>query len=157
MQKHVDQVVRYLQGQGVSFQLGHHKEAYTAMEIAAAQHVPGRQMAKSVIIKSGGDYIMCVLPSTHLIDFERVKEVTGLSNITLASEEEVGELFPESEIGAEPPFGQLAGMQVLCDQSLAEDRQIVFNAGTHTETIKMKFNDYERLVHPNMARIGIHV
>lgn len=156
MQKHVSQVVEYLEGQGISYQLAHHKEAYTAMEIAAAQHVPGRQMVKSVIVKSGGNYYMCVLPSTHLVDFERVKEATGLSNLTLASEEEIGDLFPDSEIGAEPPFGQLAGMPVFCDESLAQG-QIVFNAGTHTETIKMKFNDYERLVHPNMVRIGVHV
>lgn len=157
MQKHVSRIVELLEERGIPYQIGHHEQAFTAMEIAAAQHVPGRQMVKSVIIKSGDDYYMCVLPSTHLIDFELLKESTGLSNLTLASEEEVGVLFPDAEIGAEPPFGHLAGIPVFIDESLAEDDQIVFNAGTHTETVKMGFDDYRRLVNPKIIKMGMHI
>lgn len=157
MDKRVKKVSQYLKERNVEFQLFHHDEAFTAMEIADAQGVPGKQMVKSVIIRNGDGYVMCVLPAIHLIDFEMLKESLGTDDLTLASEREVGELFPECEVGAEPPFGGSRGLPIYCDSLLLEDEEIVFNAGTHTDTVKIRFRDYQRIAHPQMVNMGVHI
>jgi Ala-tRNA(Pro) deacylase len=100
---------------------------------------------------------MCVLPAIHLIDFEKLKKATGDSNPILADEEEISKLFPDYDVGAEPPFGHLYGLKVYADKALEEDEEIVFNAGSHTDVIKMKFADYKRLANPVIANIGTHI
>ncbi|MGA8165297.1 MAG: YbaK/EbsC family protein [Waddliaceae bacterium] len=150
-------VKAFLDEQNVEYEIAEHPIAYTAMEVAGSQHIPGKQMVKSVIIKSNGEFVMCVLPAIHLIDFEKLKSVTGEKAIKLANEEEIALLFPDYEVGAEPPFGQLYGLKVYADKILEEDREIVFNAGTHTDVVKMKFSDYKRLVNPIVEDIGTHI
>jgi len=110
---------------------------------------------KSVIVKADDRFLMCVLASTHRIDFGRLKNLLKCEEIVLAEEAEVGKLFPDVELGAEPPFGQLYGMEVLVDEAVTENDEIVFNAGTHTDSVKIKYRDFERSVKPKAMDLGV--
>lgn len=139
---------------GVEYSVLPHDKAYTSGEIAHAAHVPGRELAKTVIVKLDGRLAMVVLPSPERVDLDLVKAATGAESAELASEAEFSEHFPECETGAMPPFGNLYDMQVYVDESLAADSEIAFNAGTHTELFSMAFADFERLVKPGIARLS---
>lgn len=125
-----------------------HSPAYTAQEIAETAHISGKEMAKTVILKLDGTFAMAVLPASHQIDFELLQEAFSATRVELASEEEFSDLFPNCEVGAMPPFGNLYGMHVYVAPELAEDEYIAFNAGTHTELIRMKYVDFEDLAQP---------
>lgn len=150
-------VKSYLEQEHVVYQILEHSLAFTAMEIAGAQHVPGKQFIKAVIVKADGQYIMCVLSSTHRIDFDRLKKLTASQEIYLAKESETADLFPDFELGAEPPFGQLYGLKVYVDEEVPENDEIIFNAGTHTDSVKIKYRDFKRLVNPIVADFGVHL
>lgn len=128
-----------------------HSRAYTAQEIAASAHVPGRELAKAVMVKVDGRIAMAVLPALYQIDFERLRAAIGARTVELASETEFQDRFPECELGAMPPFGNLYGMEVYAARRLSEDREIAFNAGSHTELIKLAYTDFERLVSPKVV------
>ncbi len=132
-----------------------HRLAYTAQEVAAAQHVPGREVAKTVVVKIDGKPALVVLPATMKLSVEEFREELGQSNVSLASEREFADLFPDSEIGAMAPFGNLYMLPVYVDKALSEDREIVFNAGTHVDTIRMQYADFERLVRPRIVKAAI--
>ena len=125
-----------------------HSRAYTAQEVAASAHIPGKEIAKTVMIKLDGRMAMAVLPATYQVDFDLLRQATGIQDVELATEEEFRDLFPECEIGAMPPFGNLYGMDVFVAASLTEDEEIAFNAGTHTELIRLSYSDFARLVDP---------
>lgn len=125
-----------------------HSTAYTAQEVAASAHITGRELAKTVIVQLDGQMAMAVLPANRKIVLQDLREVTGSDQVKFASEEQFREKFPECETGAMPPFGNLYGMEVFLAESLAQNDEIAFNAGTHTEVIRMKFDDFERLVQP---------
>lgn len=131
-----------------------HSHAYTAQEIAESVHVPGKELAKTVMIKIDGKMAMAVLPSTERVDFDLLTGVAGTDNVRLAGEDEFKNLFPECEPGAMPPFGNLYSMDVYAERSLSRDKEIAFNAGSHTEVFRMKYKDYERLVNPKLARFS---
>lgn len=147
----------YLDKENVGYQVLEHSLAYTAMEIAGSQHVPGRQVIKTVIVKADNKFVMCVLPAIHYIDLYKLQDILKTKNVQLATEEEISKLFPEYEVGAEPPFGHLYNLPVYADKVLEVDEDIVFNAGTHTDMIKIKWKDYQRLSRPTIVDIGIHV
>lgn len=140
----------YLDGHGVKYIMLRHSVAYTAQELAATLHVSGRELAKSVIVKVDGEFVMVVLPASSRIDFERLGEVLGNKKIKLATEEEFADLFPGCEVGAMPPLGNLYGLPVYVAQSLTLDDEIVFNAGYHATAVRMKYADYARLVQPTV-------
>ncbi len=146
-------IIQFLKDQKISFELLSHPEAYTAQEIAQAQHVPGKELAKTVIIKSGGTYALAVVTAVQQVDLKLLSEVTGAPT-TLAEEKELAELFPGCELGAMPPFGNLYNLPVYVDTLLKEDEHIVFNAGTHVDTIKMAYSDFEKCVKPKVASFG---
>lgn len=150
-------IIQFLEDQGVQFELLEHPAAYTAQEVAGKQHVPGKEMVKSVIVKIDGKVIMCVLPAIHLVDFDSLKKLVGGEDIRLATEQEIANIFPDYEVGAEPPFGHLYDLDVYVDQFLKEDEYILFNAGTHTDLVKMKFADYLTLANPKLAEFGVHI
>ena len=125
-----------------------HSPAYTAQEIAAKAHLPGKEIAKTVLVKIEGKLAMAVLPGSFKINFENLKKVLGSDNIRLADEHEFIDKFPDCEVGAMPPFGNLYGVDVFVANSLAEDEEIAFNACSHSQLIKMSYSDYERLVNP---------
>lgn len=128
-----------------------HSPAVTSSEIAESAHIPGKELAKTVIIDINGEMAMAVLPSSFNVNFQSLEEVTGATRISLASESDFTNMFPDCEVGAMPPFGNLYNMDVFVDKSLSEDDEIVFNAGSHRDLIKMKYSDYERLVKPRIA------
>lgn len=130
-----------------------HSPAYTAQEIAASAHIPGKELAKTVMIKIDGKMAMAVLPASFQVDFELMKEASGAATAELATEAEFKDLFPDCEIGAMPPFGNLYGMPVYVAERLAEDEEIVFNAGSHNELIRMVYGDFDRLVEPKVVKL----
>jgi len=127
-----------------------HSRAFTAQEIAASAHISGKELAKTVMVRIDGGMAMAILPASHHIDFYQMREVTGTEHIELATEDEFRGLFPECELGAMPPFGNLYGMPVYVSEALREDEEIAFNAGTHTELIQMSYLDFELLVKPEI-------
>ncbi len=127
-----------------------HSPSYTAQEIAASAHVPGREMAKTVIVKVDGRMAMAVLPAPHKVDFKLLKNALGASSVELATEKEFSDRFPECEPGAMPPFGNLYDMDVYVAQKLTEDEEIAFNAGSHTELFKLSYADFAKLVKPKV-------
>jgi len=147
-------VKSYLEEEGVSYEHGEHPPAFTAQELAAAEHVPGKELAKSVMLTDGEDFAMAVLPATRRVDIAAFREVAGNPDLRLAAEEEFAGLFPNVETGAMPPFGHLYDVPVFVDRTLREDESITFNAGTHTDTIRMAYADFERLVDPVVAEFS---
>jgi Ala-tRNA(Pro) deacylase len=131
-----------------------HSLAYTAQEIAASAHIVGKELAKTVMVKVDDKMAMAVLPASYKVSFDLLKQAAGASKVELANEQEFRDMFPESEIGAMPPFGNLYGMEVFVDESLSEDEEIAFNAGSHSELVKLAYRDLERLVKPKVARFA---
>jgi Ala-tRNA(Pro) deacylase len=144
----------YLREAKIPFQVQHHAVAYTAQEVAAAEHIPGRMLAKVVIILGDGELSMFVLPAPARVDLDKATAVLGAKEARLAHEDEFADRFPGSEVGAMPPFGNLYDLPVYVDKSLAADETIVFEAGTHTDTMSMKYADYQRLVKPNLVEFA---
>ncbi|UCH62855.1 MAG: YbaK/EbsC family protein [Fidelibacterota bacterium] len=134
-----------------------HSQAFTAQEIAASAHIPGKQLAKTVMVTLNGEMAMAVLPATHHVDLRLLKKAAGVKKVALAGEKEFKDLFPDCEIGAMPPFGNLYDLKVYVADSLAEDDEIAFNAGSHTELIKMTYADFERLVKPKVVDLSLVV
>ncbi len=132
----------------------YHFPTYTAQEIAALTHIPGKELAKTVIIKLDGKKAMAVLPASYRVDLDQLKKGLGARSVELSSEEEFQDCFPDCEVGAMPPFGNLYGMEVYAAQSLAKDKTIAFNAGTHFELIRMAYKDFERLVQPRVVKFS---
>lgn len=132
-----------------------HSPAYTAQEIAASAHVPGKELAKTVMVTIDGKLSMVVIPASNQLDFSKLRKLTGTEDVLLASEEDFTDMFPGCEVGAMPPFGNLFGMRTYVDEELTEDEEIVFNAGAHTELLRLSYQDYERLVHPVVAPLSV--
>jgi Ala-tRNA(Pro) deacylase len=128
-----------------------HSAAFTAQEVAAAAHVSGKDLAKTVILHLDGRIAMAVLPANRKIVMEDLRAVSGATKVSFATEEEFQKLFPDCDIGAMPPFGNLYGMEVFVAEALAADEHIAFNAGSHTELIKLAYQDFARLVKPKVA------
>ena len=126
------------------------ERVYTAQEIAAAAHIPGRMLAKSVMIKIEGMLAMAVLPASHRVNFYRLREDLGIDDIELATEAEFKDLFPECEVGAMPPLGNIYGLTVIASKSLTDQDQIAFCGGTHRELIQIAYQDFERLTDPKI-------
>ena len=148
------QLIDCLNQNKVHYEILHHPEAVTAQRIAQAEHVKGGHHAKVVMVKSGAQHLMMVLPADHQIDLQKVEK--ALSEIvSLDKEQEFKSLFPDCAIGAMPPFGNLYGLQTYVDKHLAEQDYIVFEAGTHTDAIKMSYLDYEKIVKPQVEDLAI--
>ncbi|WP_152204918.1 aminoacyl-tRNA deacylase [Marinobacter changyiensis] len=140
----------FLDSNGVSYRTEVHEPTVDASRTAQAAHVRGREFAKTVIVKADGRLFMTVLPSTDRVDVDQLKRALGAKDLELADEDEINAAFPDCEIGAMPPFGNLYNMDVFVSQHLREDEHIVFNAGSHSEVIRMSYQDYDRLVHPQV-------
>jgi Ala-tRNA(Pro) deacylase len=138
----------FLSGRGVAYERLHHRPAYAAKRVAQALHVPGKDVAKTVLLRTGAGYALAVLPATRRVDLQRLREDLRGEEVEVASEAEMGRVFPDCEPGALPPFGSLYHLRTVVDESLAEDEQIVFEGQTHEEAIRMAYRDYEALEHP---------
>ena len=131
-----------------------HSTAYTAQGIAALTHIPGKELAKTVMVKIDDALAMAVVPASSHASLSALKAATGAESVELAREAEFKDRFPECDTGAMPPFGNLYGMPVFVDQSLAKDEEIAFNAGSHNELIRLSFGDFERLVRPTVLKLS---
>jgi Ala-tRNA(Pro) deacylase len=147
-------LIDFLNQSKVRYEVLHHPEAFTAQELAAIEHVKGRSHAKVVMVKADGELLMTVLPADHRIDLEKLGHTTG-RQMALATEAEFKALFPDCAVGTMPPFGQLYGVVTYLDASLTDADKIVFEAGTHSDAIKMRYADYERLVKPTTADFAV--
>ena len=137
----------------ISYEVYNHPRAFTAQEIAATQHITGRAMAKVVILNVDGSLVMAVLPSNRLVDIELAKAGLAATNVSLATEEQFATIFPECELGAMPPFGNLFGLPVIVDPALERYESIFFNAGNHLQTVRLKYRDFKLLVKPDMITL----
>lgn len=146
----------FLDQNKIKYAIISHSEAYTAQEIAASTHIPGKEIAKTVMVKMDGKMSMAVLPGSCKIDFDLLKKASGAKEVALASEAEFMDMFPGCDVGAMPPFGNLYEMDVYAAEILAEDDEIVFNAGSHTELIRLSYKDFERLVKPKVMKFSCY-
>jgi Ala-tRNA(Pro) deacylase len=146
-----------LDGHKIRYVAISHSPAYTAQEIAASAHVPGKELAKTVVVKIDDDLALAVLPASYKVDFDLLKAAAGADVAELATEQEFRDVFPGCELGAMPPFGNLYGMETYVTRSLADDEEIVFNAGSHTELIRLRFADFRDLVKPKIVRFSSRV
>ncbi|GAB4506201.1 MAG: YbaK/EbsC family protein [Anaerolineales bacterium] len=143
-----ERLAQYLTENGVPFKAMSHPTAYTAQEVAAAQGVSGKQLAKVVIVKADDKPVMLVLQASAMVDLRKAAQMLGAKALTLAREGDFAELFPDCEVGSMPPFGNLYHVPVYVDEGLAAQDEIVFAVGTHTDTFKMKYADFARLASP---------
>ncbi len=144
----------FLDGHKVRYVKITHSPAYTAQEIAAAAHIRGKELAKTIMVLIDGKMAMAVLPASYTIDFDHFRKAIRARKIELAAEEKFKDMFPDCEVGAMPPFGNLYGMDVFVDQSLGEDKEIAFNAGSHSELIRLSYQDFNNLVKPQVFKFS---
>jgi Ala-tRNA(Pro) deacylase len=147
----------YLEKNQVRYEVGVHGRVYTSQEIAATLHVPGKEMAKVVMVKADGKMTMLVLPASYRVDTKKLKKTLKCKKLGIAKEKDFEELFPDCEVGAMPPFGNLYHLEVWVDPVLTKDEFIVFQAGSHVETLKIKYSDYARLVNPKVGDFSVHL
>jgi Ala-tRNA(Pro) deacylase len=152
----VQRLKSFLDRQNIKYVVITHSPAFTAQEIASSAHIPGKELAKTVVVRLDDELAMVVLPAPAKISFDLLRQATGAEQAELATEREFMDLFPGCELGAMPPFGNLYGMRVFIDEWLTMDDEIAFNAGSHTELIRMSFRDYSQLVQPVVARLSHH-
>ena len=143
-----ERMEKYLRENGVGFEVKTHEQAFTMQEVAAALHVPGNQVAKVVIVCADEDKVMLVLPAPYRMNIDLARDLVGAKRVRLAKEEEFADLFPDCATGAMPPFGNLYGVPVYVDRSMAEEPDMVFRIGTHRETMKIAYTDFLRLAQP---------
>jgi len=147
----------FLDAQRVKYVAIPHEVSYTARQTATLSHVPNKELAKTVIVKIDGVLAMAVLPASYSVDLSLLRAATSARSVSLAKESEFQDRFPECEIGAMPPFGNLYGMDVYVDESLTKDEEIAFNAGSHYELLQMSYADFARLVQPRVLKFtGLH-
>jgi len=151
-----EKLLDFLKERGVGYQMIVHPQAYTAQEIADRARISGKQFAKTVMVMIDGEMAMAVLPASKKVNLTLLKQVSGAEEVTLASEPDFKDKFPDCDLGAMPPFGNLYGLDVYVAGSLGEVDEIAFNAGTHTELIKMAYADFEKIVAPKIARFTYH-
>ena len=144
----------FLNSHNVAYMTMPHAVAYTAKEIAALTHISNKELAKTVIVKVDGAMAMAVLPASYDVDLFALRAAIGAKSVTLAKESEFEDRFPECDIGAMPPFGNLYGMAVYVDESLTKDKDIAFNAGSHDELLQVAYTDFARLVNPTVLRFS---
>jgi Ala-tRNA(Pro) deacylase len=143
----------YLDQHDIQYVTISHSPAYTAQRIAELTRIPGKELAKTVIVKVDDKLAMAVLPASRRVNLQHLQEAIGADEVTLSSETEFNELFPDCEVGAMPPFGNLYDMGVYVAEQLTEDDEIAFNAGSHSELVKMSYNDYAKLVTPQVVSL----
>ena len=142
----------FLDKQNIEYVSIYHAAASTTQRIAATSHIPGKELAKTVMVKIDGKMAMAVLPASHNINFDLLKKIANAEKVELMGELAFVNLFPDCEAGAMPPFGNIYGVDVYVAEILSEDEEIAFNAGTHTELIKMTYQDFVKIVNPKLGK-----
>jgi len=147
-------ILNYLSAAEVDFEVKHHEEFFTAQEEAAAGHIPGHMFAKTVVVRVEDKHVLLVLPASHRVDLDRLRSELG-ARPKIVSEEEMAELFPDCDVGAEPPFGSQYGLMTMADAHLAKENRIAVRAGNHREVVLLSYEDYARLEEPEVASFAV--
>ena len=150
-------VTEFLDKSAVPYEVTEHAPTFTAQQMAAAEHEPGRYVAKPVIVRVDGEYVMCVLAACYKIDLGALRDRLGAKHVELALEKEIGEMFEDCDLGAEPPFGNLYDLPVIIDKALIDDDHIIFQAGSHDHAVRMSMDDYRKLVKPKVLDFSYHM
>jgi Ala-tRNA(Pro) deacylase len=153
----INKLKEFLDSKRIQYVVISHSPAFTAQQVAASAHVKGKELAKTVIVKIDGNLAMAVLPASQKVDLERLREAAGAEQVELASEREFRDRFPDCDLGAMPPFGNLYGLDVYVADTLTDDEEIAFNAGSFTELVRMAYRDFEQLVQPKVLRFALSV
>jgi Ala-tRNA(Pro) deacylase len=151
----VKKLKEFLDKQGIEYVTISHSKAYSAQKTAASAHISGKELAKTVMIKVDGKMAMAILPASFRVDFKLLKGAIGAKKVELAKEQEFKDMFPNCETGAMPPFGNLWNLHVYVAESLTENEEIAFCAGSHTELVRMKFGDYMKHVNPEIVKYSL--
>lgn len=149
------QLTQFLDANHVAYRTITHAPAYSAQQLAASTHFHGREVAKTIVVNVDGKSAMAVVPSPAMLDVRRLREAVGATKASVASESELVNRFADCDLGAMPPFGNLYGMDVFVDEALTRDQEIVFNAGSHTEAMRLAYDDFARLVKPRVAHLTL--
>ncbi|HVU47786.1 MAG TPA: YbaK/EbsC family protein [Terracidiphilus sp.] len=147
-------LTEYLDGNNIKYVIISHAPAFTAQGIASLTHIPGKELAKTVIVRLDGALVMAVLPAKFHVDLELLRKAVGAKTVAIASEDDFKDRFPDCETGAMPPFGSLFGMTVFADESLEQDAEIAFNAGSHRDLVRMAWEDFKKLAQPRVVRFA---
>ncbi len=147
----------YLDEMGINYRASKHPDAYTAQDLAAAEHIPGRKVIKPVVVRADGELVMCALPASYKVDLSELRQQLQCEEVLLADENAMSEIFGDCEPGAAPPIGRLYGLPTLMDESLFADDRVTFQAGTHCDAVTMSLADYRRVAQPEVAYFGRHV
>jgi Ala-tRNA(Pro) deacylase len=147
------QITEFLDKSGVKYEVLEHRPVFSAQRLAQIEHEPGRFVAKPVIVKADGRFLMCVLPADAKIDLGALKGQLDAKSVELADEEDFAGLFPDCEVGAEPPFGHLFDLETVMDKALEKDDHILFRAGSHTKAVRLNMADYRKLAHPRVLNL----
>jgi len=151
------ELIEFLDKSGVNYEVSKHQPAFTAQSMAAVEHEPGKYVAKPVIVKADDKYVMCVLPACYKIDLRALKNQLGAKKVELAEEKDIGKMFGDCELGAQPPFGNLYDLPTIIDKTLEKDDHIMFQGGTHEKAIRMSMDDYRKLVAPKVLEFSCHI
>lgn len=149
-------VIEFLDKSGVSYEITKHQPAFTAQRLAAEEHEPGKYVAKPVIVKADGSLVMCVLAASYKIDLRALKKQLGAKKVELAEEKDMGKIFGDCELGAEPPLGNLYDLPTIMDKALEKNDHIIFQCGSHEKAIRMKMADYQKLTSPKVLEFSYH-
>jgi len=150
-------VIEFLDKSGVKYEVTKHEPAFTAQQMATVEHEPGKYVAKPVIVKADDKYVMCVLSACYKVDLRALKKQLGAKSVELAEENEIEKIFPDCELGAAPPFGNLYDLPTYMDKALEEDDHIIFQGGSHEKSIRMSMDDYRKLVAPEVLEFSYNV
>ena len=150
-------VLDFLNQNATRYEIRKHRPTFTAQQMAQEEHIHGMNVAKPVVVKADGIYYMCVIPACCKIDFDTLKSVLDAETIGLADESEMEKIFPDCQVGAEPPFGSLYCMPTILDDRLEDDEYIVFQDGSHDEAVKMDLADYIRIESPRVFSFSYHI
>ena len=146
----------FIDNAGISYEVCVHKPTFTAQNMAAAEHESGKYVAKPVVVKADGKYLMCVLSACHKIDLQALKNKLNATLVELAEEKELAAIFTDCQLGAEPPFGNLYGMETIMDKALAKHDHILFQMGTHEKAVRIRMADYKKLAAPKILEFSYH-
>jgi Ala-tRNA(Pro) deacylase len=144
----------YLDSQNVPYEVLHHSQAFTAQEVAHSLHVSGKNCVKAVMLKGDDKRALAVIPASHRIDIQELRAALEVSRLDILPESELVGAFPDCDLGAVPPFGNLYGIAVWVDRAVADSEEILFCAGTHEDCIRMRYSDFSKLALPRLGRFS---
>jgi Ala-tRNA(Pro) deacylase len=150
-------ITSFFEQEHVPFTVHRHGSTGSAQHMAHILHETGDRVAKTVLLKVDGEFVVAVLQATHNVDFPKLRAAVGARRVSLATEDELCERFPDCERGAVPPLGSKYGLRTLVDRPLACQSHLMFDGNTHEETIRMRYRDFSRLEQPEVAEFSSHV